>query len=115
MDPLEWLARLADHIPDPGRHRVRFYGHYACRSRGARRPSEEWAKEGCEPEHAEKRKRCPPSWARLIHKVFQADPLVCRRCGAKLELVGYVCDGFAVRRVLDELGLGPPKRSRHPK
>jgi hypothetical protein len=24
MDPLEWLARLADHIPDPGKHRTRF-------------------------------------------------------------------------------------------
>jgi len=24
MDPLEWLARLADHIPDPLRHRTHF-------------------------------------------------------------------------------------------
>ena len=24
MDPLEWLARMADHIPDPGRHRTLF-------------------------------------------------------------------------------------------
>lgn len=24
MDPLEWLARLADHIPDPGKHRTHF-------------------------------------------------------------------------------------------
>jgi Putative transposase len=29
MDPLEWLARLADHILDPGKHRTHFYGHYA--------------------------------------------------------------------------------------
>jgi hypothetical protein len=26
MDPLEWLARIADHIPDPGKHRTHFYG-----------------------------------------------------------------------------------------
>ena len=25
MDPLEWLARMADHIPDPGKHRTHFY------------------------------------------------------------------------------------------
>jgi hypothetical protein len=25
MDPLEWLARLADHIPDPGKHRTLAY------------------------------------------------------------------------------------------
>ena len=28
MDPLEWLARMADHIPDPGRHRTLFYRYY---------------------------------------------------------------------------------------
>jgi len=39
MDPLEWLARLADHIPDPGKHRTHFYAHYANRVRG-QRPSE---------------------------------------------------------------------------
>jgi hypothetical protein len=26
MDPLEWLARMADHIPDPGKHRTLLYG-----------------------------------------------------------------------------------------
>ena len=36
MDPLEWLARLADHIPDPGKHRVHFSGHDSRRIRGAR-------------------------------------------------------------------------------
>jgi hypothetical protein len=31
MDPLEWLARLTDHIPDPGKHRTHFYAHYVVR------------------------------------------------------------------------------------
>ena len=26
LDPLEWLARMSDHIPDPGQHRTLFYG-----------------------------------------------------------------------------------------
>ena len=33
MDPLEWLARMADHIPDAGKHRTHFYGCYANRVR----------------------------------------------------------------------------------
>jgi hypothetical protein len=37
MDPLEWLARLADHIPDTGKHRTHFYGFYASRVRASRR------------------------------------------------------------------------------
>jgi len=36
MDPQEWLARLADHIPDTGKHRTHFYAYYANRVRGQR-------------------------------------------------------------------------------
>ena len=36
MDPLEWLARVCDHIPDPGRHRTLFYAFHSSRARGAR-------------------------------------------------------------------------------
>src|SRR6266568_4936709 len=63
MDPLEWLARLADHIPDTGKHRSHFYGFYASRVRASRRE-----KEGSElpVEAAPTKRRCPPSWARLI-------------------------------------------------
>jgi hypothetical protein len=106
MDPLEWLARLADHIPDPGRHRTHFYAHYANRVRGER-PGEE------EPRHtgeAEPRGRCSPSWARLIAKVFQADPLVCRRCGGPLKVVAYITDSLAIRQILEHLDLSPPEK-----
>jgi hypothetical protein len=40
LDPLEWLARMGDHIPDPGQHRTMFYGEYANLARGARQRSE---------------------------------------------------------------------------
>ncbi len=40
MGPLEWLARMADHIPDPGKHRTLFYGYYANRVRGDRAAEE---------------------------------------------------------------------------
>jgi hypothetical protein len=71
LDPLEWLARMADHIPDPGRHRTLFYGHYANRARGTR------AKSQAHQKAAKLKPRCPASWARMISKVYHADPLVC--------------------------------------
>jgi hypothetical protein len=40
MNPLTWLARMADHIPDTGRHRTHLYGFYASRVRAARREKE---------------------------------------------------------------------------
>ena len=108
MDPLEWLARLADHIPDPGRHRTHFYAHYANRVRGER-PGEE---QPCLADAANPstRRRCSPSWARLIAKVFQADPLQCRRCGGPLKVVAYVTDSLAIRQILEHLDLSPPEK-----
>ena len=105
MDPLEWLARLADPIPDPGKHRTHYYSHYANRVRGERQP-EELTSHGDAQEQPKKR-RCSPSWARLISKVFQADPLVCKRCGGPLEVVAYITDTVAIRRILDHLDLSP--------
>ena len=107
MDPLEWLARLADHVPDTGKHRTHFCGFYASRVRASRRE-----KEGSElpVEAAPTKRRCPPSWARLIAKVFQADPLVCKRCRGPLEVVAYVTDTVPIRRILDHLGLSPPEK-----
>jgi hypothetical protein len=74
MDPLDWLARMTDHIPDPHRHRTLFYGHYANRARGGRRKE---PLEAAGSEASPKRRRSP-SWARLIAKVYQVDPLRCR-------------------------------------
>ena len=61
-----------------------------------------------------KGRRCPPSWARLIHRVYQADPLVCRRCGSKLKITGHLCDSVAISRVLEELGLPLPQHEKPP-
>ena len=62
MDPLEWLARMADHIPDAGKHRTHFYGFYASRVRASRRQTEA----SDVPAELTTKRRCPPSWARLI-------------------------------------------------
>ena len=106
------LARMADHIPDRGKHRTLFYGHYANRARGAR------AKGKGPPEgemvEASKKRHCRASWARLISKVCQVDPLQCRGCGGKLQIVAYINDHFTIKKILDHLGLSPPEKPRPP-
>jgi hypothetical protein len=100
--PLELLC------PPPFASRVHFYPRLRL-PQPRRAPYErETAKEGCEPEHVTQAKRCPPSWARLIYKVYHADPLVCRRCGGRIKVVGYVHDTVSIRRILEHLGLSPP-------
>jgi len=66
-------------------------------------------------EEAPARKRRPSAtWARLIAKVFHADPLTCRRCGGKLKIVAYLHDQAAIRQVLAHLGLSPPEETKPP-
>jgi hypothetical protein len=112
MGPVAWLARMADHIPDPGKHRTHFYGHYANRVHGER-PSEELGGQKHEEERPRKR-RCSPSWARLISKVYQADPLVCKGCGGPLKIVAYITDELSIKHILDHLGLSPPEEKPPP-
>jgi hypothetical protein len=112
LDALEWLARMTDHIPDPGKHRTLFYGHYANRVRGERAREEPGGK-NVEEQPAKKR-RCSPSWARLISKVFQADPLTCKKCGGKLKVIAYLYDQVSIKQILDHLGLSQPDEERPP-
>jgi hypothetical protein len=87
-----------------------FYSHYANRVRGAR-AKEKAPLQGAE---APKKRRCSPSWARLISKVYHADPLTCRTCGGPLQIVAYINDHFTIKKILDHLGLSPPENERPP-
>ena len=111
LDPLEWLASMSDHIPDPGQHRTLFYGEYSSRARGTAQSAEAEAVVTAE---LPPRRRCSPSWARLIAKVYQVDPLVCTRCGHRMSILAYVSDQHSIRRILDHLGLRPLENDKPP-
>lgn len=101
MDPLEWLARLSDHIPDPRKPRTFFYGYYAGRTRAARNQDRK----------PRARSRSTSStWARLIHKVYSADPLTCPNCGAEMKLVAFFTEPRSIRTFLQHTGLSPPEQ-----
>jgi hypothetical protein len=114
MDPLEWLARLSDHIPAPGQHRALFYGAYSNRARGQRRKAENRLEASGSgnvvdavpppPERAALRRR----WANLIRRVYEVDPLVCPRCGAEMRVIGFITETKVIKRILDHI----PKRDR---
>ena len=44
-------------------------------------------------------------WARLLHRVFAIEVLVCPRCAGPRRIVGAVTEPHAVRRILVALGL----------
>jgi hypothetical protein len=53
-------------------------------------------------EFARKRRR---SWARLIKKVYEADPLVCPRCSSPLKIISLIDDGPVIEKILRHLKL----------
>jgi len=111
MDPLEWLVRLSDHIPDPGQHRTLFYGEYSSRVRGSGASAEPEVQAG---EEHQPRKLSLPSWGRLIAKVYQVDPLLCTRCDKRMSLIAFVTDQLAIGKILDHLGLSTPEAEKPP-
>jgi hypothetical protein len=111
LDPLEWLARLSDHIPDPGQHGTLFFGEYSNRARGSGKSHEPDLERAPD---EKPRKRGLASWGRLIAKVYQVDPLVCTRCGKRMSVAGFVTDGAAIGRILRHLGLSTPEAEKPP-
>ncbi len=113
-----------------GEHLVRYYGWYSNRSRGIRRLSGELATgPGNELDidvtrpGARFQNRVKASWARLIRKVYEVDPLICPRCGGEMRIVAIIEQAPVIERILRHIGVwkpnplsrGPPQPERWPK
>jgi hypothetical protein len=96
---------MSSHIPNRGEQIVRYYGYYSNVSRGKRQ------KEGrddlipciLEPQGDEKIFR--RNWARLIQKIYEADPLVCPKCQEVMRVISSIEDPSVIRAILDHLGI----------
>ena len=42
-------------------------------------------------------------WAQLLRRVYEVDPLTCRRCGAPMRLVAFIQEPAAIRKILAHL------------
>jgi len=49
------------------------------------------------------------AWARLIRKVYDADPLECPKCQGPMRIIALIDDPHVVRRILEHLGLWQPE------
>jgi hypothetical protein len=52
--------------------------------------------------------RAKATWARLIPKVYEADPLECHKCNGRMRVIALIEDPGIIRRILDHLGLWAP-------
>ena len=110
MHGADWLAQLCAHIPDRFEHLVRYAGWYSNRSRGKRRRMEpETPQIAVRETDVREAARVRSTWARLIHKVYEVDPLECPKCKGPLRVVALIDDAAIIRRILTHLGLWVPQ------
>ena len=106
------MAALISHIPDRGGQTVRYYGHYSNVTRGRLK------KEEGEPEFHIIEDESPgslnKSWARLVQKIYEVDPLICPKYGAEMRIIAPVEDYKIVKKILDWLGIYEFERKRPP-
>jgi hypothetical protein len=58
------------------------------------------------------RRRSSPSWARLIAKIYQVDPVVCSRCGQRMSVIAFLWLRLPVKRCVDPAAV---RRQREPR
>jgi len=128
FDALEWLVAMCSHVPNKGEQMVRYYGYYSyysnlCRSKREKQNKDDVVPCILEPEVPSKEYR--KNWARLIQKIYEVDPLTCRKCSREMKVISVIEDEEVIKKIIKHLGLwgvktrpppktaGPPKPLKH--
>ena len=48
------------------------------------------------------------AWARLIRKVYEADPVECPRCKGPMRVIALIVEPEIIQRILEHLGRWAP-------
>jgi len=119
---LDALAALTAFIPEKGLQLARYYGYYSNKARGKRRrqnpaaaiPGAASCPDADQNHHF--RRFCRRAWARLIRKVYLADPLTCPKCGGSLRILSFIDNPSVIEKILRHLNLwNPPARPPPPR
>ena len=122
FDPLEFLAEITQHIPDPGMQMVRYYGWYSNKMRGQRAKRADSATQDAavvdiDDEDTPYRKLSRMKWAALIKRVYEIDPLLCPKCGGIMKIVTFIekrDQADVIEKILKHCGLWNCRASRAP-
>ena len=106
FEPLEFLARLTPHIPKKWESTTRYYGWYSHRQRGERKKRQVPDFATIQPLPLE-RKKASRTWAALIKRVFEVDPLLCPKCGGRMHIKSFMTNPQEIARLLKNLGVSP--------
>lgn len=103
FDPLEFLAAISAQIPKKWEQLTRHYGYYSTRARGERKKRQA-ATEPLILQPLDK-KKASATWAALIKRVYEVDPLICSECGGEMKIIAFIQDSKAIADIMKSLGL----------
>jgi hypothetical protein len=117
FDPLDSLAEVTQHIPDPGEHLIRYYGWYSNKTRGQRSKRQPLAAAAiADPAHSRTAREARKGWAALIKQVYEADPLCCPKCGSTMRIIAFIerHQTEVIEKILRHCGLWEEVPARGP-
>jgi ssDNA-binding Zn-finger/Zn-ribbon topoisomerase 1 len=110
LSPLEFIASITQHIPEPSFQLVRYYGWYSNRMRGDRKKQEgrdegEISKDFRVIDIRKyKPKRIPQlMWRECIKKVWEVDPLTCPKCTGEMRIISFIYKKTVIKQILTHL------------
>jgi hypothetical protein len=133
LSPLDFLAEFTQHIPPKGAHTIRYNGYYSNKTRGMRKkaaaekaakPSSRRAptrsvgrlRGGARNASTSPPARCSQTWAMLIKRVYEVDPLCCPRCGSQMAVISFFepPQREVIEKILGHCGLWQASAPRGP-
>ncbi|MFC1763232.1 transposase [Planctomycetota bacterium] len=118
LPALDFIAEFTQHIPAKGSHLIRYYGWYSNKARGMRKKAQAHANDPAaqkETSHTPA-PRCSRTWAMLIKRVYEVDPLACPKCGGVMKVISFIEPPQAqvIEKILKHCGLWQKSVSRAP-
>jgi len=117
FDPLDFLAEVTQHIPDPGAHLIRYYAWYSNKTRGQTAKRQPPAAAAMLPgPRSPTAREARKGWAALIRQVYETDPLRCSRCGAEMKIIAFIerHQTDVIEKILRHCGLWEQSPARAP-
>jgi hypothetical protein len=115
-DVLEFIARATDHIPETGQQLIRNWGYYSNASRAKRRresglpnSTHDNQNDDHEQDRSDGHRQRRLSWAKMIQKVYEIDPLLCPFCGGEVKILSFIIKPRTIRKILDAMDLPSQK------
>ena len=109
LDPLEFIERISHFIPYPRRHRRHYHGVFAPNSPMRKKlavSAQKCPKSSIPPdvqESVEKIEKVSLSWAKLIARIYEVNPLLCA-CGKEMKIVAIVTHPAEIKKILYGIG-----------